>query len=310
MFLKKNNSSHKGEEENPFLLSFSDLMASLLCIFILALIIFMIQLSKKKDELDREREKIKISLAELIGSLKEIQQTQDAIASALSGVSQRESSLAAVLEGIQRDLKEKGIEIIVAENGSVLRIPEQQLSFGLGRYEIPLSNIPVAETIGIALLHALNQPENRSLLDTVFIEGHTDSVPNSREMGNWGLSTYRAIALWNFWTSTSSSPCVELKTLKTIPQKEHDCPKPLISVSGYADTRPATSDELLSGKATLDRPKDRRIDIRFTLLASEKKSLEELHKRIEKMQGKTQGLIDKLNRSSNENSEPSIQSHK
>ena len=39
-----------GDEENPFLLSFSDLMASLLAIFILALVVMMIQLHLKKKE--------------------------------------------------------------------------------------------------------------------------------------------------------------------------------------------------------------------------------------------------------------------
>lgn len=39
----------QGEEENPFLLSFSDLMASLLAIFILALIVMMVQLHRKKQ---------------------------------------------------------------------------------------------------------------------------------------------------------------------------------------------------------------------------------------------------------------------
>lgn len=110
MFRRKSERPASAEEDNPFLLSFSDLMASLLAIFILALIVFMIQLSRKKDELEREKEKIKVSLAELVGSLEDLQQTQDAIASALSGVSQRESSLTAMLEGIQKDLKERGMK--------------------------------------------------------------------------------------------------------------------------------------------------------------------------------------------------------
>ena len=77
MFRKKPTDSKKvGEEENPFLLSFSDLMASLLAIFILALVVMMIQLHN-------DRQKVQISIIKLKESLTEIQQAQNAVASAL-----------------------------------------------------------------------------------------------------------------------------------------------------------------------------------------------------------------------------------
>jgi flagellar motor protein MotB len=293
MFDHKPERSQSAEEDNPFLLSFSDLMASLLAIFILSLIVFMIQLSRKQEELEKERDKIQVSLAELVGGLEDLQQSQDAIASALSGVSQRESNLTAMLEGIQKDLQERGIEVLVAENGSVLRIPEQQLSFGLGKWELPPLSVPTAQAIGVALLQALGSKENRALLDTVFIEGHTDSVPNSREMGNWGLSTYRAIALWNFWTAPAS-PCAKLASLRNQPSRDSELSKPLISVSGYADIRPTQPVADNSSLALQDRPKDRRIDIRFTLVASERKSLEGLQGHLKQMREKTRTLIERL----------------
>jgi hypothetical protein len=52
MFRRSTDKNPKnGEDENPFLLSFSDLMASLLAIFILALVVMMIQLHKQKLDL-------------------------------------------------------------------------------------------------------------------------------------------------------------------------------------------------------------------------------------------------------------------
>jgi len=47
--------NRNSDEENPFLLSFSDLMGSLLAIFILALVVMMIQLHIKRKELEDER---------------------------------------------------------------------------------------------------------------------------------------------------------------------------------------------------------------------------------------------------------------
>jgi len=284
MFSRRAISSQRMEEENPFLLSFSDLMASLLAIFILVLVVTLVELEKRKAEL-------RFTKQELIQNLESIQQIQDTVVSSLRGVVQRERSLALMLAEIRKDLDKRGIELIIAENGTVLRIPEHELQFDLGKYEIPMTYTEAASAIGSALLSALRRPENRSLLDTVFVEGHTDSVPNYREMGNWGLSTYRAISLWNFWTE-SPGELAELKELQTIPPETGDSPKPLFSVSGYADTRSTHGlpDEQLKD----DRPEDRRIDIRFTLISSEKKDLEGLHENLKQMQDKTKSLIQKL----------------
>jgi flagellar motor protein MotB len=196
---------------------------------------------------------------------------------------------------VQKDLKEKGIEVVVAENGSVLRIPEQALSFGLGKFEIQEQFHATADAIGTALLLALQVPENLALLDTVFIEGHTDAVGNRQEMGNWGLSAYRAISLWKFWTELPGN-CAPLRDLKTTDPSRLGGEKPLISVSGYAETRPTgipSSEPPLEGRPNAN-PADRRIDIRFTLASAEKKDLEGLGEKVSEMREKTQKLIDRL----------------
>lgn len=295
MFRRRPQSDKQnGEEENPFLLSFSDLMASLLAIFILALVVMMIQLHLKQKELEEDKQKVRLSLIELRESLAEIQETQHAVVSALEGVGLREKSLEGMLEDIQKDLKEQGIEVIVTENGTVLRIPEKALSFGLNRFEIQERYRPAADLIGAALLKSLQAEGNRRILDTVFIEGHTDAVPNRREMGNWGLSTYRAISLWLYWTEQPGSYS-ELKELKSLARSDGNGVRPLISTSGYAETRPTgTSVPEITNADEPGNPADRRIDIRFTLVSQEKKDLTGLKEKLQTMQSKTDALIDKL----------------
>ena len=278
------------DTENPYLLSFADLMAGILAIYMLVLIITLVELEKRKDEL-------RVSKQELIESLEGIQRIQNGIVTALSGVVQREQALALILKEIQDDLKERGIEVVIAENSTVLRIPEQQLQFALGKYNIPSKCTDAANAIGEVLLNSLNRDENRSLLDTVFIEGHTDSVPNNRGMGNWGLSTYRAISLWKFWT-VNPGKLAELKNLYTLPPDPLQSSKPIISVSGYADTR-STHDILNGKKLKKDRPEDRRIDIRFTLISSEKSDLENLRESLGLLRKKTSALIQKLKAAEN-----------
>jgi flagellar motor protein MotB len=304
MFRRRQIPKKSGEGENPFLLTFSDFMASMLAIFILILIYKMNELKKKTDDLERQKIEIaaakeslkkkenEISVAkdDLLKSLESIQTVQDIIAISLQGVSHRERALAGMLVDIQRELKERGVEIILAENA--FHIPEHQLQFALGKYEIPTTYSDRAKAIGQVLLQYLSKPENQTLLDTVFVEGHTDSVPNSREMGNWGLSTYRAISLWNFWTEKPGELSA-LKVLRTAPADPKIEAKPLISVSGYADTR--STHGLLDGQALKDdRPEDRRIDIRFTLVSTEKQSLEGLRENMIEMRVKTDALIQKI----------------
>jgi flagellar motor protein MotB len=291
MFSRKVQRQRKEEVENPFLLSFSDLMAGILIVFVLALIVTLIQLERRKQELDAEREKIRISLIELVDSLEEIQQFQERVAESIESVTQRESSLLAILEQIREELKKQGVEVIIAENGTVLRIPENQLQFDLGRFNIPTAYINQANAIGRALKEAISQESNRKILDTVFIEGHTDSVPNLREMGNWGLSTYRAISLWNFWTDNPGE-LAQLQYLKSI-AAEGESPRPLISVSGYADTRSTHGVDGVMGLPD-NRPEDRRIDIRFILSSSEKGDLEELRRDLEEVTKRTSALIETL----------------
>jgi flagellar motor protein MotB len=296
MFRRRQIPKRSEEGENPFLLTFSDFMASLLAIFILVLIVTLIELEKKKDDLGKQQDEISVAKDEFLTSLEGIRHVQNRIATSLQGVSHRERALAGMLEGVQRELKQLGIAVALAENGTVLRIPEQQLQFALGKYEIPSAQAAPANTIGRALLAALSKSDNQALLDTVFIEGHTDSVPNSREMGNWGLSTYRAISLWNFWTDKPGE-LAELKALRSAPVDPQIAPKPLISVSGYADTR--STHGLLEGQSFKnDRSEDRRIDIRFTLVSSEKQSLEGLQEDMKQMREKTDALIRKFKTSS------------
>jgi flagellar motor protein MotB len=296
MFRRRQIPKKSEDGENPFLLTFSDFMASLLAIFILVLIVTLIELEKKKDDLGKQQDEISVAKDEFLTSLEGIRHVQNRIAASLQGVSHRERALAGMLEGVQRELKQLGIAVALAENGTVLRIPERQLQFALGKYEIPSAQAAPANTIGRALLAALSKSDNQALLDTVFIEGHTDSVPNSREMGNWGLSTYRAISLWNFWTDKPGE-LSELKTLRSAPVDPQIAPKPLISVSGYADTR--STHGLREGQSFKnDRSEDRRIDIRFTLVSSEKQSLEGLQEDMKQMREKTDALIRKFKTSS------------
>ena len=119
---------------------------------------------------------------------------------------------------------------------------------------------------------SITKEERWKFLDTIFVEGHTDRVPyyNKKIKGNWGLSTFRAISMWNYW-NRSMGKDVRLEALN------NHVGKKLFSVSGYAQTRPVpcsnagsdVNDKSLCPSGFLKESeslrKNRRIDIRFTV---------------------------------------------
>ena len=173
MFRRQRNSQSEDQEsnDNPFLLSYSDIMAGLLIVFILALILFMIQsqrneldLEKKKIELIKKekiltdalklleqwRLKIQITRTELQDSLRQIKGNQELVQNSLDSVGQKRGNLFTILQGIQGQLKIKGIDVEVAENGTVLRIPEKSLSFeGKVSLFLIFSSLPIKATANL-----------------------------------------------------------------------------------------------------------------------------------------------------------------
>ncbi|MBI9088308.1 MAG: OmpA family protein [Desulfobacterium sp.] len=216
------------DEENPYWISFSDIMSGLLIIFILA------------------------SMALIL----ELMQTRVKVSKAIEEIAKAEKVRQDILHEIKGSLLKKHILVEVSDNETVLRIPDKQLSFASNKYTLPEdpATRKAVLDIGTALYRAITKEGRQAYLDTIFIEGHTDSRPSQRKMGNWGLSTYRAISIWNYWNSEMSE-----KTVLKILTNSHGLP--LFSMSGYSATRPVCMNE----KNDFERAKNRRIDIRFTV---------------------------------------------
>lgn len=183
------------------------------------------------------------------------QETRQKVQQALLELAQVEEMRRELLEEVKRKLALQNVQVEITDNYSVLSIPETQLHFKSGHYTIPEAKYKTVSLIGGVLEKALHASGRLNLIDTIFIEGHTDSQPLTHsDMGNWGLSTYRAIALWKFW---SEKPGAQ-KQFKRMKNRQG---KPLFSVSGYAATR-----RLFKNDFTPQiRQKNRRIDLRFTM---------------------------------------------
>jgi len=225
------------DEENPYWISFSDLMSALLVIFILATVALIIELTDKSNRIDES-----------------ITQLQNA-----------EQARKDILNEVKDELKKLNIKVYIAENDSVLRIPDTTLTFSSNSYDIPggSEDQKTIKSIGTVIYQAINKPLNTSgdssqrfkYLDTIFIEGHTDSLQTKKfKFGNWELSTLRANSLWKFWGQQRYAS-------KSLGEMKNAFGQTLFSVSGYAASRRLN----LVEKTSKQRKQNRRIDIRFTI---------------------------------------------
>ncbi|MGC9456161.1 MAG: OmpA/MotB family protein [Halothiobacillaceae bacterium] len=242
------------DEENPYWVSFSDIMAALLVVFMLAAVILMLQLIERERQLETLQERFENEFAQLEAA---------------------EQVRRNVLERIHGTLVERGIDVQISENHSVLRIPEAVIGFETGAFEIAPAYREAARQIGQVIAEVVTSGDHIEHLDTIFVEGHTDRRPFDRPQmkGNWGLSTFRAISLWQFWNE-ALPPEHRLTDLKNHQGEA------LFSVSGYAATRPVTWPEADDEDALRQ---NRRIDIRFTIRRPQRLEYEAVGRMLEEL---------------------------
>ena len=240
----RSSKSIQADDENPYWISFSDIMSGLLVVFILASLALMLELTKTKVEVN----------------------------DAIREIAQAEQVRRDILRKVETELNNKNIPVEISDNETVLRIPETLLAFETNQYRIPnKADVTDAVTeIGRVLHEAIVRNKRWQYLDTIFVEGHTDNRRSYRDMGNWGLSTFRAIAVWNYW----HEHLAEHESLEGL--VNHD-QKPLFSVSGYGETRPAQLVQVTEE----DYQKNRRIDIRFTVRRPALEEFENVRKLME-----------------------------
>ena len=246
------------DEENPYWMSFADIMSALVVIFILAAVVLMVQLAETEEKLQDRVKDLDERVLLLDEELEILQQAEYV----------RKTIITEAAEALQQ----RGVTVVVSENDTVLRISNQLLGFETADYEIQPEYQDTAYSIGEVLYEVMTKGERADYLDTVFIEGHTDNRPFNGFMGkgNWGLSTFRAISLWQYWNN-------HLPEGSRLDQLKNSDQTPLFSVSGYGDTRPITAEQNTEEELSANR----RIDIRFTIRRPESKDIRELQGRVE-----------------------------
>jgi len=230
---RQHESQHEHtDSDGGYLASASDLMIGLLFVFIILVVVLALEQRRQQQAIDDQR-------ARLIGAGDPLLVVTGAVGAALKKV----------LPNVKVDKKT-----------GVISLPEDVL-FARGSAQLSASGkevlISAAEQLAIAMpcyvdnqRSGLECPLNphRHEIETVFIEGHTDSVP------------YAVGGRDNFDLSLDRARAVEKVMVLSTPlaQYRNKAKQPLFSYSAYADTRPLTNKNPTDAE-------NRRVDLRIVL---------------------------------------------
>jgi chemotaxis protein MotB len=233
---------HPVEEEESYFVSMTDLMVGLLFIFIIMLMVFALQYREAERKNLEAEQVIKKTTERLVDA----DQVRDEI-----------------LETLRKYLLDHGLVVDIVKDQGVLRLGEEIL-FAKGSPEtnndraIDILSQALATVLPCYTANAAPSPDKcpprRALIESIFIEGHTDIDALQPRVGmrdNLDLSAIRATNTFRKLVSKRSD-LLEFKNTRGFA---------ILSVSGYGQYRPA-----IEGEPTVEnKAKNRRIDLRILM---------------------------------------------
>ena len=279
--MRKHNAKRDYSVISDYWISYTDMVLGLLILVLIVLFLILGYVGSnyvKKSELDKayversliEKEYIKKDKVETEYVKKELFEKLQQIKDGLEKDNRR------LKEGLERNIKNikkiiyrirddintktevlgKKLEVTVDDDVLVIHISADTLGFKSGSHELNTEQRQmIKKVIAESFYDVFNNEEYKKMIDnsvdTIFIEGHTDSDRYSGLRGNWGLSTFRAIEFWENFKPENAGFFENYYNSKKKKQK-------MFSVSGYGETRAVApnSDEI-------NKSKNRRIDIKF-----------------------------------------------
>ncbi len=238
------------EEEESFFISMTDMVVGVLFIFVILLMYFAFQLRDETEEIENLDKNVNEARVEILNELK-------------------------------AELEKIGIEVIIEPENGILRLPENIL-FDRGQSTLSSNGNRSVAALAKALSFALKChtfvegaridkecTEDEFMIDTIFIEGHTDSDQYvGAGYDNWDLSVKRATSTYR--KLLSAAPGLGLLRNAKIDGR------PIFSVSGYAETRPTTFDarDSIKPRYTDERPvKQSQVERMLRHLDNKKKNI-------------------------------------
>ena len=193
------------------------------------------------------------------------------------------------MEKLKHTLQQEGVDVTVDTQNGVLRLPDAIL-FDSAQANLKPSGLVAVQHLADALTEVLpcytdnvralprpsSCPETKHRVESVYIEGHTDTdrlAGNGSLKDNWDLSVVRA-------TNTYRALRDMRPELEQLCAKEGSQCAPVLSVSGYGPQRPVAD---TSGTELERKQRNRRIDLRLIMVTPDSgDAMTSLSKRLNK----------------------------
>jgi flagellar motor protein MotB len=288
------------EEKKDVFAPVSDLMVGVVFIFlvmIMALSLVMMEDAVPRPEFDQVTRELAETRAQRDALQKRADQLADFVAylktqgvvPLLDRLAEADATRAKILQMLKERLEKAGVKVEADFRSGVLRLPTGNLFESaqaeptpFGSDVIRILGVSLADTVPCFIPGAARAPacpplSPGSVLNAVYIEGHTDTAPIHAEnfRDNWDLSAARAIAAYRIVRESDAR----------VPDLKNAEGKSLVGVSGYADTRPANealTEKQRSEKSAMEA--DRRIEVRLIMAVNREeveKTLRDLNRRLD-----------------------------
>ncbi len=283
----------QAEEEENYFVSMTDMMVGVLFVFIIMLMVFALDFREKTDEQLQRNDRLQEETERIAEKLDALQKR---VKTEIAFLAEQQDVRNSLLRDIRKALEDEGLLVEIDETNGVLRLTEDAVRFGTNRSDLVgqarVNVLKMASALAAVLpRYAKCSPTNKvkgcggpgkTTVETVFIEGHTDAT--GLVSHNWQLSTERAVSTYR--EIDAAQPQLALLTNRAGRQ--------IMSVSGYAATRPVTQDTTTAGYA-----RNRRIDLRFVMETDQQGRLDEILNLTSEMADQIQALRQVVDESSN-----------
>jgi len=263
--IAEEESADSSDESVNYFVPMTDMMIGVLFIFILMLTAFALDFRRTTDA-----QETALKVAQEVAST--VDPLQSAVREQMAQLDKAQQDRRELLQDIRMQLAKAGLSVQVDEASGVLRLNEDAVRFAPSRADLVDRNKDNVGKIARVLERVLPKyvscrswetlfcsPTEGAALETLFIEGHTDTTGMDNE--NWVLSTERAVNTYRELIAVSPS----LRRLRNNRNEE------VISVSGYSSTRP------IDPRAIHDAwDRNRRIDLRFVMANDNRRNLEQI----------------------------------
>ena len=236
-------------EEVTYWLSYSDMMAALLLVFVLIISFTMLQAKKQYEDKEKELQDQRAQLAEQ----QQIMESQQEKLDKVIGV---RSDLAAAL---RQEFDGSDLKVSVDPSTGAITL-DSSILFDVDRYDIKQSGQEFLQDFLPRYVGVLLKPEFKEYISEIIIEGHTDT--NGDYMHNLELSQQRALSVARLCVMDNST---------VLSASELEEVRPILTANGRS-----YSDPVYDANGSVDMAASRRVEFKFRL--TDEEMIEEMMK--------------------------------